>query len=267
MIRVSERNFWTITIRRDSTSPANRETFSYVNFRVCLVLQGEAVWNINDRVFTVEQGDVIFLNSSQHRKFTSFGKDGFTMAVFCFDRSAFANLHHFLFLLNCVKEHHGVFKNLPLGNLLLEIYNETKSDHPLRYEMASALLTEFFIRLERQTNFVPDSDILMNGALLDILDYIDVHITEKLSLAELAKKAGLTESSFSRWFAKTNGISFKRYVMERRISLAVILLQTTNLKIIDIALECGFDSTSGFYDAFKKVTGTTPSHITNLNLI
>ncbi len=267
MIHVNERNFCVVTIQKNNTSPANRETFSFSNFRVCLVLQGSAVWNINDRAFTVEKGDVIFLNSSQRRRFTSFGKDGFTMAVFCFDRSAFTNLHHFLFLLNCVKEHHGVFKALPLGNLLVEIYNETQGKHPLRYEMASAMLTEFFIRLERRTNFMPDGDTHINNALLDILDYIDVNITEKLSLAELAKKTGLTESSFSRWFAKTNGISFKRYVMERRIALAVILLQTTNLKTVDVALECGFDSTSGFYDAFKKVTGTTPSHISNLNFI
>ena len=224
MIHVNKRNFSVVTIQKTVSSPANRETFSFTNFRVCVVLQGNAVWNINDRAFTVETGDVIFLNSSQHRRFASFGKDGLKMAVFCFDRSAFTNLHHFLFLLNCVKEHHGVFKALPLNHLLIDIYNETQSSHPLRYEMASALLTEFFIRMERETHFTPDNDIRLNGALLDILDYIDVNITKKLNLSELAKKAGLTDSSFSRWFAKTNGISFKRYVMERRIALAITLL-------------------------------------------
>lgn len=256
-----------VTIQKNSSSPANRETFSFTNFRICLVLHGSAVWNINDRSFTVEQGDIIFLNSSQRRRFISFGKDGFSLATFCFDRSAFTNLHHFLFLLNCVKEHHGVMKNQPLAPFLKEIYLELQGNHPLRFEMASAMLTEFFIRLERQTSFTPDTQIDINGALLDILDYIDANITEKLNLTSLAKRAGLTESSFSRWFAKVNGVSFKKYVMSRRISLAIILLQTTNLKTVDIALECGFDSISGFYDAFKKVTGTTPSHISNMNLI
>ena len=48
--------------------------------------------------------------------------------------------------------------------------------------------------------------------------------------------------------------------MEKKTKHAIKLMNTTNLKVIDIALESGFDSISGFYDAFKKITGTTPKN-------
>ena len=76
----------------------------------------------------------------------------------------------------------------------------------------------------------------------------------------------MTESSFSRRFSAVNGISFKQYVIEKKIQRAIFLLQTTNRKVIDIASECGFDSISGFYDSFKRITGTTPNKFTEIEI-
>jgi len=133
--------------------------------------------------------------------------------------------------------------------------------------MASALITEFFIKSELQEDFSPSNSVLFDDRLLNILDYIDANITEKLNLSTLAKRAGLTDSSFSRWFAKSNGVSFKKYIMSKRIALSLNLMQTTDLKMIDIALECGFESVSGFYDTFKKITGTTPREFNDVSYI
>ena len=63
-----------------------------------------------------------------------------------------------------------------------------------------------------------------------------------------------------------NGISYKQYVISKKIDRAIFLLKTTNMKIVDIALDCGFDSVSGFYDAFKRKTGTTPNEFTSFEI-
>ena len=94
--------------------------------------------------------------------------------------------------------------------------------------------------------------------MLDVLDYIDMHLSGDVSLRTLAAKTGLTESAFSRRFSKLNGISFKQYVIARKIDHATVLLQTENWKVTEIARACGFESVSGFYDTFKRQTGTTP---------
>ena len=67
-------------------------------------------------------------------------------------------------------------------------------------------------------------------------------------------------------FAEINGISFKQYVVEKRLQRAILLLKTTNRKMIDIAMDCGFDSISGFYSAFRKKTGTTPNKFFELDV-
>lgn len=265
MIILNKNNFTVTTLQKGPHSPSAPKG-SHADFRVFLILDGDAVWEIDDRRYEICAGDVIMLNFRQKRHFTAFGENGFHLCALCFERNAFVNLHHFSFFLECVKDQRYVFKNSPFFHILLEIYEEMQGTHPLRYELASIKLTEFFIKLEKELcyDFRPHAGI--DYEMLDILDFIDTHITSDISLSRLAAKTGLTESSFSRRFSRLNGISFKQYVITRKIARAVILLQNTNMKMVDIALECGFDSISGFYDAFKKQTGTTPSKFTEFEM-
>jgi len=267
MLILNKDNFLMTTIHKSSTALRNSKIFSFNDFRICFVLHGSATWEINGKNFKVNSGDVIFLNSSQKRRLSTFGEDGFSFVAFCLKRSAFSNPYHFLFFLNCIKKYDGVIKSHPFSDYLQKLYFEFQADNHLRYEMASALITEFFIKSELQEDFSPSNSVLFDDRLLNILDYIDANITEKLNLSTLAKRAGLTDSSFSRWFAKSNGVSFKKYIMSKRIALSLNLMQTTDLKMIDIALECGFESVSGFYDTFKKITGTTPREFNDVSYI
>lgn len=259
MIQVNKDNFSlrTVVKSKDSDS-ASRNTF-YKNFRVCLVLEGEAVWEIEGRSHKVQTGDVVFLKMGQKRQFTSFGENGFKLVFFSMNRSAFLGQHHFAFFLELIKKRGSVIRSCATFGILKEICEEWKSEFPLRYELASAKLTEFFIKLERQEGYVskPISD--KHRRILEIMDDIDANIGNGISLRSVAERAGMTESSLSRQFSKTNGISFKQYLVEKKIQRAIFLLQTTNRKMIDIALDSGFDSVSGFYSAFRKKTGTTPS--------
>lgn len=265
MILLSKNNFSVTTVQKGPHSPSAPKG-SHNDFRVCLVLEGRAIWEIDDRGYEIGPGDIVLLNFRQKRHFTAFGEQGFHLCALCFARDAFSNLHHFSFFLECIKNQRYVIKNSHASGILLEIYREMQGNHPLRYELASAKLTEFFIKLEKELGYCFQSHAGIDREMLDILDYIDTHITSGISLSQLASKTGLTESSFSRRFSRLNGISYKQYVIAKRIALAISLLQTTNMKMVDIALECGFDSISGFYDAFKKQTGTTPSQFSEFEI-
>ncbi|MBQ1257702.1 MAG: helix-turn-helix transcriptional regulator, partial [Clostridia bacterium] len=255
---LNKNNFSVITVQKGPHSPSVPHS-SHADFRVCIVLEGSAVWEIDNRGYEICSGDIILLNFLQKRHFTSFGEHGFHLCVLSFGRDAFSKLHHFAFFLECVKNHRHVIKNSPSSHILVDIYREMQENHPLRYELASAKLTEFFIKLEKELNYAFRPHSGTDREMLEILDYIDTHITSDISLSKLASKTGLTESSFSRRFSRLNGISFKQYVIAKRIAWAIMLLRTTDMKMVNIALECGFDSISGFYDAFRRQTGTTPS--------
>lgn len=92
-----------------------------------------------------------------------------------------------------------------------------------------------------------------------VMDYIDQHITDSLTLHALASVANMSVSYFSQLFKVLNGFSAWDYVISRRIDLAQKLLLSSSESIYSIALQCGFNNTTNFYKAFKKITGSSPS--------
>ena len=259
MIVVSKSNFSVSTVQKLYGSVSAPKSTFYADFKVCLALAGDAVWEIEDRAYRIQPGDIIFLSIGQKRHFTAFGEQGFLLCVFTLKRSAFQNIHHFMFLLDRAKRQNNVIKETGLSSLLREIYEEWAAGGSFSYELASAKLTEFFIKAERETKYSLSPAGKIDRELLELMDYIDANIANGISLAAVAQRAGMTQSAFSRRFSAVNGISFKEYLIERKIERAIFLLRNTNRKMIDIAQDSGFDSISGFYSAFKKKTGTTPS--------
>lgn len=259
MLIVNQNNFSLRMMQKypdSATAPKN--TF-YGDFRICLALEGEAVWEIEDRSYRICPGDVIFLNIGQKRRFTSFGENGFRLCTFKLTRDAFSGIRHFMFFLDRIKRGENVYKSCAFSPCLQSICDGWQEEETYRYEYASAKLTEFFILAERAARFSFQPLTKTQRYLFDLMDQIDAELTEGIDLSAAAKRAGMTESTFSRHFSALNGISFKRYVTEKRIRHAIYLLEHTDLKMLDVALGSGFDSVSGFYEAFKKKTGTTPA--------
>ena len=258
MLQIHSAAVSAFTIHKNQDSAPLREPTSYAGFRICVVLQGTAVWEINGHHYPIVPGDVILLNHHQKRRFIQYGPNGLTLGGLNLDRLVLGNTDHYSFYMACVRDMDGVFHSQPLWNILVEAHRECLALEHGYLELLSAKLTEFFIKAERLHHFIPENSPKPDQEMLRILDYIDSGIADKICLSDAAQLAGMTESSFSRWFSHYNGISFKKYVMSKRIASAIILLETSDRTVTDIAYSCGFDSISGFYDAFRKITGTTP---------
>lgn len=92
-----------------------------------------------------------------------------------------------------------------------------------------------------------------------VLDHIDAHLGEDISLKALARDAGLSRDHFAKAFKASLGMSPHRYIGERRVHRAKELLLDRSQSITDVALDLGFASHSHFTDTFRKATGITPS--------
>ncbi|MEN2980440.1 AraC family transcriptional regulator [Tistrella bauzanensis] len=92
-----------------------------------------------------------------------------------------------------------------------------------------------------------------------VVDYIEVHLAEDISLRDLAALAGLSTHHFGEAFKASTGTSPHRYLVERRIRQAKELLLGAEQSIAEIAISVGFASHSHFTDNFRRLTGTTPS--------
>ncbi len=94
--------------------------------------------------------------------------------------------------------------------------------------------------------------------LQQILDYIDTHLERNIKLADLARLLDMSQFHFSRLFKQSIEMSPYQYLIQQRIERAKQLLKKTDRLIVDIALECGFNSHSHLSKQFRQFTGMTP---------
>mgnify|MGYP006266316637 CR=1 FL=1 len=94
--------------------------------------------------------------------------------------------------------------------------------------------------------------------LSQVLDYIDSHLTEDMKLAALAQLLAMSPFHFGRMFKQSMGVSPHQYVIQQRVERAKQLLKRTQQPIIEVALECGFNSHSHLSKQFRQLTGLTP---------
>ncbi len=92
-----------------------------------------------------------------------------------------------------------------------------------------------------------------------VLSYIGDHYKEALTLEELSRQCGLCQGHFCRVFRQYTLKTPVQYINTVRLDAAAQLLRTTDRKVLDIALDTGFNSVSYFTGVFRDYVGMTPT--------
>ena len=92
-----------------------------------------------------------------------------------------------------------------------------------------------------------------------ILLYMHEHSAENISLDSIGKALGYSPKYVSKSLGYIKGLNFYRLLNSFRAERAKKLLSRTNLRIIDIAIECGYSSERSFQRAFQQIVGKKPS--------
>ena len=92
------------------------------------------------------------------------------------------------------------------------------------------------------------------------LDYTEAHLTEEIDYEAVAKEALSSPFHFQRMFGMLCGFSLGDYIRMRRLTLAAEELMRTDRKVIDIALQYGYDTPESFSRAFLRFHGIAPTH-------
>lgn len=98
-----------------------------------------------------------------------------------------------------------------------------------------------------------------------VISYIQENYKEKIYIKDLAEQINMNEQYFCRFFKKMIGKIPMEYVNEYRIKKTKELLKETDMKIVDICLECGFNNIGNFIKVFKKNTSINPIKYRKLN--
>ena len=112
---------------------------------------------------------------------------------------------------------------------------------------------------------IPQSSSLTRNQARRVLDYIEANLSRQLTLSELAKIAGLSLHHFARMFKQTLGVAPYRYVLQRRVERAKLMLRTARASLVDISLSAGFYSQSHFTSTFGRMVGATPTEFQESN--
>ena len=101
--------------------------------------------------------------------------------------------------------------------------------------------------------------------ITESLVYIEKNLNRKISIKEIAEYVGYSKFYFSRMFKQEMNISVMEYVREQKVMCASESILQGN-KILDVAIEYGWESHSGFIKAFKSYYGFSPSLLYAMNL-
>lgn len=97
----------------------------------------------------------------------------------------------------------------------------------------------------------------------EAIKYIDKNLNDALSVELIAEHFAFSPYYFHRLFTTVVGKSMIAYVRDRRVAYACKMLNETDRKVLDIALDCGFDSAQSFSRSFKSVIGMSPTEYRN----
>lgn len=130
-------------------------------------------------------------------------------------------------------------------------------------ESFSSIITHQLIRSVLQIDTLSDSSI-EKFEIEKAIEYMNQNFGEKLTVRSLSKLVNMSESNFIRTFKQETQLAPIEFLIKLRIDKAKKLLRSGEKTITEIALQCGFNSTSHFSSCFVKRLGSTPSDYQNL---
>lgn len=245
---------------------------SHISFEIAVVREGGGVYTVGAREYQILPGAVFVFSSNEQHYVTEIGPAGLCIVNLHFeprylwgrrqdrlsDRHAnfcFAHGPHF-------ENRIPPEKAASLRGAVLRMAEELAEKREEYALQVKGILDGVLVELIRSHGYADGAAPEDGGRqrfLRDCVRYIDAHFAEKLTLAVLAQRAGMSPNYFSAAFHAACGMTLWDYIQARRVEAAMGLLRgDTARNILDVAISCGFNNTANFNKVFRKKTGMTP---------
>lgn len=265
-----------ILVMYESVPDPDRSLYSehcHTEIELCYVLYGSGIYKVEDRQYNIKKGALfIFPSNKPHWiKKISGGKE-LRFLVLKFEPrliwSPDISISDKEFLLPLFD---GKYENMIengetaecLYMIMKEMYGERLAGESGNETIIKADLHKLIVFILRHEKIVPEislskrTDNLKN--IEKAIQYINDNLSRKFTLEELASISCFSRTYFSALFKELNGLSPWEYINIKRVEKAKNLLLSTDMTILFIANECGFNNISNFNRIFRKITGKNPS--------
>lgn len=154
-------------------------------------------------------------------------------------------------------------RDVQLENICWALKSEMESNYPSGRLYVESLGVSVASRLVSTHSSIARRPAEQNGGLggrnlKQTLGYIEEHLSQDLSLSQLASLSGISSSHFKTLFRESVGIPVHQYVIQRRLDRAKDLLMVGRLSIAEIALETGFSHQSHLARHLRRSSGLSP---------
>jgi len=253
----------------------------HVDIEIMVIKSGRGRMKCCDEVLEVKTGDVLFFRSMEpHYIFKVDSRYPLKYVCFTFSKNILVTEKEGWIdkaLLDIIEDKSIDFCNkLALtkeGNnairkLALEIEKELLEDASRNSYVIKCKFLEIVTRISVHYKGTPEKPWgnTFHKNIDRSIVYMNQHLTDPVTLEDLADAAQMGASHYSASFKKIKGVSPWQFFLERRINLAIKYLTDTetNYKITTISDLCGFNSTVNFNKVFKRITGKSPSEYRKL---
>ena len=147
-------------------------------------------------------------------------------------------------------------------SLITQLENELSNENFGHTIAGKSILLRLFVELSRhfrhEKSQKPAPILPKNKRILEIMEYLDTHLTEEISIDILAEKFYLSRYHMMRKFKEETGMTIHNYIAERRLFLAHDYIIQGHLAT-EACFLCGYQSYASFSRAYSKLFGTTPT--------
>lgn len=236
------------------------------------VLEGSMIYDINGKKTIVREGDCIFINSSQiHFNYSSSGSDCRYICILLHPSLLGGNMTIYDRIIRPIISNKGIEyihydrndeKRAPISKLLQDMVRIKNSGNDI-YQLAiiqkmCELWTLFYNDLRpllSTRNPAQSQNVIL---LQKMIGYIYSNYPENLSLDDISKSADISRSKCCRLFKEYVDISPIDFLNEYRLKVSSGMLTDTDMKISEIAFQCGFNSFSYYSKRFLAKYGVSP---------
>lgn len=241
-----------------------------------ILTEGSAAFQIETSTYELAKGDAVFINGGEIHAGFPLDKSPWGYYAVVFNPTILMGVSYdsirSKYMEPLIKRqllHPSVIKqSMPWERQFLESLNDMirlfiAKRFTYELQVKSKLYELFSLILQNSEPRVRDREFstrqYRTDRLKKALGYIQAHFNRRISLAELAAEANMSEGHFCRFFKQMVNKTPVDYINSFKISKAARLLEESDIKIIDAAMEVGFDNFSYFINIFKHYMNCTPS--------
>lgn len=232
-------------------------------YELTIVTHGQGLIYTNNVPTAVKSGDIYLSLPGDTHKIESFEEDPLEFDFFTFKTNDseytknFADISYYLH-----DPTTRVFRDEKINFLISNAIMELNNENNYTEKILASIFNQIVIYLIRDTysgkaynkTIKNKSEMLC----LRVMNYIDTHINSIKSLTEIATCFGYDYSYISSLFKKNTGRTLNRYLQNKKLESAKLLLMEEKLKINEIAYLLNYSSPYSFSKAFKDKYGISP---------